>query len=271
MIRKLRFNSKVTYVLVALTVIVLAYGFFAVRVPVMAWWWDTTHTLPEVVIFVSQDTQLGGRVAYYYFDAGSEQKEYDIFRADRLYDRVLAIDPTIPWPWYQKGRIAFLQRDYEQALIYLDTFQAVADRPRPRAIYLQGVILGFLGRPEAALERLRAFYEIDSDSWYIYNNLAWIHFQLGEFSAMDEISNTGLGKHPENPWLLMNRSLALYNLDQQEAAKEYINKSYDQTMLLTEADWSATYPGNDPLVATIGLEELRTIVTANRELINKGE
>jgi Tfp pilus assembly protein PilF len=237
----------------------------------MTWWWDTTHTLPEVVIFVSQDTQLGGRVAYYYFDAGSEQKEYDIFRADRLYDRVLAIDPTIPWPWYQKGRIAFLQRDYEQALIYLDTFQAVADRPRPRAIYLQGVILGFLGRLEAALERLRAFYEIDSDSWYIYNNLAWVYFQLGQFDDMNIISATGLEMHPDNPWLLMNRSLALYNLGQTEPAKTFINQSYEQAARLSKVDWSTTYPGNDPAVASMGLAEFLTVVAANRNLINTTE
>jgi tetratricopeptide (TPR) repeat protein len=263
--------NKLVYLCVALGMISLVLTFFAVRVPVTTWWWDTTRTLPEVVIFVSQDAGLGTRVAYYYFDAGDQQKEYDIARANRLYDQVLAIDPTIAWSWYQKGRIAFLHKDYDEALVFLDQFQELSDIPRPRAIYLKGVILGFMGKPEAALESLQEYYTLDDQSWYIYNNLAWVYFQLGRFTDMDDISAAGLVIHPDNPWLLMNQSLALYNLGLPEEAKKYINRSYNKAMQLTEADWSTTYPGNDPLIASMGLVELLTIVEANRDLINKAE
>jgi tetratricopeptide (TPR) repeat protein len=236
----------------------------------MTWWWDTTHTLPEVVIFVSQDAWLGAGVADYYFDDGEFKEEYDIARAGRLYNMVLAVDPAIGWAWYQKGRIAFLHKDYETALLYLETFQELSDHPRPRAIYLKGVILGFMQQPEAALLSLQEYYKLDDSNWYIYNNLAWTYFQLGQFTQMDEISEAGLAKYPNNPWLLMNRSLAFFNLGQIEEAKEYINKSYEQTVLLTDTDWSTTYPGNDPLIASIGLVELLSIIEANKDLINKG-
>jgi|GEM_PF-6394521 len=262
---------KLLSIAIALGVVGLLLTLSYWRLPVASWWWNTTHSLPELVIFVGQDAWFGASVAYYYFDAGDQQEEYDIARANRLYDQVIAIDPTIAWPWYQKGRIAFLYKDYEQSLWYLEKFQTLADRPRPRAMYLKGVVQGFAGDTEAALVSLKEYYAIDQESWYIYNNLAWVYFQLGQFNDMNEISATGVALHPENAWLLMNRSLALYNLGEVEQAKKYINRSYNEAIKLTEANWSATYPGNDPLIAQMGLDELLSIVEANKNLINKVE
>jgi len=238
------------------------------RVVVATWWWNTTHTLPEVLLFVSQDTELGVRMADYYFDQGWTQEAYDINRAERLYEQIHSIDPTVTWVWYQKGRIAFLRSEYEQSLEYLRIYQDSTTEIRPKALYLQGVVEGFAGQPKAALQTLNTYYEYDNSSWYIYNNLAWMHFQLGQFVDMNNVSATGLEIHPNNPWLLMNRSLALYNLGQIEQAKMFIEQSYGQATQLSKSDWSTTYPGNDPAVASMGLAEFLSIVEANRNLIN---
>jgi len=254
-------------VLLILLVVLLVQN----RVMVATWWWNTTHTLPEVALFVSQDTNLGVQMADYYFDAGWVQVAYDINRAERLYKQVHSIDPTVAWVWYQKGRIAFLRSEYEKSLEYLQIYQDMTPEVKPKALYLQGVVQGFAGRPNVALQTLKTYYEYDNTSWYIYNNLAWVYFQLGQFDDMNIISATGLEMHPDNPWLLMNRSLALYNLGKVEQAKTFINQSYEQAVQLSQSDWSTTYPGNDPAIASMGLTEFLSVVEANRSLINMAE
>jgi len=69
----------------------------------------------------------------------------------------------------------------------------------------------------------------------------------------------------------MNRSLALYNLGKVEQAKTFINQSYEQAVQLSQSDWSTTYPGNDPAIASMGLTEFLSVVEANRSLINMAE
>jgi tetratricopeptide (TPR) repeat protein len=260
-----------TFVGICILLALLALFFVQNRVAVSTWWWNTTHTLPEVVLFVSQDTSLGLEMAAYYFDVGWMQEAYDINRAERLYDRIHSLDPTIAWVWYQKGRMAFLRGDYEQSLEYLTIYQAASTEVWPQGLYLRGVVQGFAGQPEAALETLLTYYEYDNASWYIYNNLAWTYFQLGQFDDMNTISAVGLELHPNNPWLLMNRSLALYNLGKVEQAKTFINQSYEQAVQLSQSDWSTTYPGNDPAIASMGLTEFLSVVEANRSLINMAE
>ena len=75
-----------TFVGICILLALLALFFVQNRVAVSTWWWNTTHTLPEVVLFVSQDTSLGLEMAAYYFDVGwmkkrmilTEQKGYTI-------------------------------------------------------------------------------------------------------------------------------------------------------------------------------------------------
>lgn len=229
-------------------------------------WWDTTHLAPEAALLITRDVWLGSRMADYHFDSGYEQEVYDIERADRLYQMALRYDATAAWLWYQRARIAFLRGQHERALQYLDIHQQLPDANQ-QAWYMRGLINGFLDRNEAALEAFLQFYEQDQTSWYIHNNLAWIYFKQGAFNKMREITATGLSLHPKNPWLLMGNAMAWHNLGSTATATARLQKARTVVNTLTADDWSSTYPGNDPAVATAGLAELRSTLARNWDLI----
>lgn len=254
------------FLIFLLLVVVL---FTDVRQQLGEWWWDTTHTMPELLLLITHDPHLGSRMGDYYFDTGYGQVKYDIKRADRLYRYTLYIDETIPWPWYQRARIAFLHEEYETALRYIQIYQNRVHNSRPQALYLKGLVLGFVNKPDQALVAFEEYFNYDNTSWYIYNNLAWTHFQLGNFIDMDSITTSGLQLYPNNPWLLMNKGLAQYNLGHTTTARLFLEQSHLRAKELNPADWNTTYPGNDPAVAQLGLEEFLAILEANRKLIHK--
>lgn len=260
---------KIYYLIVLLLLLLVALLVFLERQTLGVWWWDTTKTLPEVVLFITQDPYLGVQMAEYYFDSPQDNGSYDLDTARRLYQTVIAMDKTFVSPWYQLARIAFLHSEYEQSLQYINTYQALAEDPRPHSLYLEGLVLGFAGDIEASLRTLQAYYTYDSTSWYIHNNLAWTHFKLGNFTAMDEITDAGLEYYPHNPWLLMNKALSQHNLGNHKQALYFLEASDTYARSLKPEDWSRTYPGNNPAIAPIGLAEFRSILEANRKLIHK--
>ena len=260
---------KIFYIIWPLLLLLVALFVFLERQTLGEWWWNTTNTLPEVVLFITQDPYLGVQMAEYYFDSPEENGFYNLDKSRRLYQTVIAMDETFVSPWYQLARIAFLYSDYEQSLQYIDIYQFLAEDPRPHSLYLEGLVLGFAGDTKASLRTLQAYYIYDNSSWYIHNNLAWTYFKLGNFTAMDTVTDAGLEHHPHNPWLLMNKGLAQYNLGNQEQALYFLDASDRYARSLEPKDWSRTYPGNDPAIAPVGLAEFRSILEANRKLIHK--
>lgn len=238
------------------------------RVPIATYLWDTTKSFPEALLMLSQDAALGIRMGDRYFDNPGGEVLYDIDRAERLYEQALAIDPAVPMGHYQRARIAFLRAEYDDALTHLDAQEALTGDSFIPVFYLRGLVQAFAGDTETALETMQQYYSYDSNSWFVHNNLAWLHFQLGNYKEMRSISARGLSRHPSNPWLLMNSGIAYLNLGDRARGRYFLDRAQEEAEQLTPSEWLRAYPGNDPQMAEQGLTEFLETLQQNRGLFH---
>lgn len=238
------------------------------RVPIATYLWDTTKSFPEALLMLSQDAALGIRMGDHYFDGVDGEVEYDVDRAERLYRRALEIDPMAGDGYYELARIAFLRAEYTEALARLDQHIELHGDAKPSAFYLKGLVQAFSGDPEKALETFEYYHTYDRTSWYIHNNLAWVHFQLGDYAAVERVSREGLVHNPRNPWLLMDRAVAQFNMGNRDRAIALLAHAKQAAEDETEASWLRHYPGNDPLIAELGLQEFWDTLEYNEQLFH---
>lgn len=255
------------YFFPVILVIVIGFGVFF-RVEGADFLWDRTKSFPEVLLFVTRDAQMGMEMGRYYLDDGAAEGVYDIDRAAWLFERAVAIDELVPEGYYQLARIAFLNSRYNEALGYLEKHITLHPDADPRVFYLKGLVQAFAGNTEQALKTFEFYYTFDKTSWYIHNNLAWVHFQLGDYEAVDRISAIGLEYNPGNPWLLMDRAVAQFNLGETNRAIELLNEAERSSEEETETSWLTHYPGNDPQIAKLGLQEFRETLMYNKKLFH---
>lgn len=258
---------RIAFLLCVLTSVFLLIGY---RQEIARFVWHETHVAPEVLLFLSHDAELGVEMGMYYFDSHAAAV-YDIEQAETLLENAVAIDPRVADAQYQLARIAFLRSQYELALERMDRHIALHEDTDPQVYYLKGLVQAFAGRPEEALETFEFYYTFDQTSWYVHNNLAWIHFQLGNYDAVDRISEQGLVHNPGNPWLLMNRAVAQFNLGNTDAAIALLDEAEAGANSQTEASWLTHYPGNDPRIASLGLAEFRQTLRFNRDLFHTAQ
>lgn len=100
------------------------------------------------------------------------------------------------------------------------------------AMGYKGISLCFLGRPEEALEILERAVELHPDIYYLYNNLAMVYFDLGEYEKSLKCCEDGL-KIRDFDWLCENKMKALVKLDRVEEAMEF-ERSIDHVVDLVE-------------------------------------
>lgn len=221
---------------------------------------------------------LGGHVAEYiaqkgnYYFAGGT---YDLGKAETWYRRALWLDPHAFEVRYRLADTLFIQGDFAEALKEIN--QVVDEAPDfARAYYVRGLIRGWMGGVDldAAEEDFKKALSLRKDDivngidtrWAIYNDLAWIQFQKGEYAEVEETTRAGLEKFPENPWLLNSLGLALMNLEKKQEAKDVFDKAIAAVEKLTLEDVRRAYPGNNPVEDKGLLDRIRTNIKFNKTL-----
>lgn len=247
---------------------ILLFGVWVARGEIVRAVWGHTKLFPELTLAVTKDASLGMEMGRYYLGLGNNASVYNIEKADRLFAQTLEIDDRVYMGWYERAHIAFLYGDYGRSIDYLEKQIALTHEDLPQTYYLLGLAQGFGGDIEASLTSFTKFLELDSGNWYVYNNIAWAQFQLGNFQEMKRFAQQGLEVAPNSPWLLMNAGMASYNLGEFNDALEYLTQAKESAVAVTESDWLRTYPKNDPKIAKMGLEELRKTIESNLELVH---
>lgn len=253
------------FFLLALTATLLATGFHCRDA--LAWQaWGLTQRPAFAIALAPRDTALRLAIGYYFFGHGA----YDLDQAKSAYTQVLALDPENRDAHYQLARIHFLESDFPQAIEHIDQTLAL-DPEFSKAYYMKGLILGYRGSLIEAIGYFEHFIELVPDNWAGYNDLAWIHFQLGRYEKTLAVAEAGLAQSPENPWLLNMRGLALLNLDRPAEAAEAFAHARVRADEMQPENWGQSYPGNDPKIYAEGLERMREAIGHNLDLVGAAQ
>ncbi len=188
---------------------------------------------------------------------------YDSDRALLLYTRAFELDEMHPLALHHMARAEFVSKNPARALQYIEEHIARHPDTPPSAYYIQGLSHAFLGKYAEASADYERYITYDVGNWPAYNDLAWVLLKdkkpAEALAAVDRI----LPRYPENPWLLTTRATALYEIGKKQEAYETILHAKTAASTITEADWRAVNPGNDPSWAPAGIATMRAAIDAN--------
>jgi len=207
----------------------------------------------------------------YYFNGGA----YDLPKAEQFYRWALAIYDNTPLAHSKLANVLFIQGKPKEALVHID--KEIAKNPDfGRAYYLRGLIYGFTKNLDEAERDFKTILELQESSnkaqnlgeggWAVYNDLAWIQFQKGNYADVEKTAREGLTQYPDNPWLLNDLGLALLNLGKKGEAKAVFEKALVQAEKFTTQDVIKAYPGNDPAQASDRRLSIITNIRFNKTL-----
>lgn len=202
-----------------------------------------------------------------HFDA-AHPADYDLAFAEKLYLEAQKSDDTYPYLNHQLARIHFLRGDFTVALLYIDKEIRLHGATEKNPYYVRGLIQGFIGRYDEAAKDYAVYLQSDPTNWAAVNDFAWVLLKAGRYDAALSAVDNGLASWPENPWLLNSKATALFELGRLDEASIFAARAGKQVMGVTESQWSRAYPGNDPLIATRGLQAFRDAVADNIHTIS---
>ena len=225
------------------------------------------YRLADVSYYLNPSARRAFEIGNYYFNWDFEGA-YDLETARFYYQEALTHDQSISGPWYQLGRIDFLEGDFSAAILKFD--QQIAAHPDTedvffdRAHYMRGLTYGYMRQFTLAERDFMELLERSGEDahWAYYVDLGWIYFSQGKFEELGDVSSEGVMRYPDNPWILSNLGLALMNLGYVEAAPVFAF-ALEEAQKLTVSDWERAYPGNDPRLASQGLSEMVAAIEEN--------
>lgn len=228
--------------------------------------WKNFHLESVATALNKSNPELLFSIGNYYFGGGA----YDTEKAERYFREALELDPLLSGPHYQLARIYFVRGDFYLAEAQINKeMELHPELKRPH--YVRGLIYGYRGRlPEAAAE-FKAFLEWQPKSWAGNNDLAWVYFQQGNYAEARDTAYAGLEAAPDNPWLLNSLGVALLNLHDTTGAREAFRKALERIDSMTEVDWGAAYPGNNPDIYGEGFTKMRASIEENLKLLDTGD
>ncbi len=211
-----------------------------------------------------------GEKAYEYgvrhFNA-QRSSEYEISAAEYFFDRALTLDPSLLYVHHELARIYFLRGDFFDALMQINTQIAQHGDSTPNSYYMRGLIEGYVGDYEDSAKDYTYFLKFDPYDWAGMNDEAWVLLKAKHFQEAAELTAKGLKYFPQNPWLLNNNAIALYELGEIKEAEAPAEAAAVAAAKLTDADWLHAYPGNDPQVASEGVAQFKAAAAKNIHMI----
>jgi tetratricopeptide (TPR) repeat protein len=229
------------------------------------WFWQRFHTERIALLLHRDDPDMLFEMGNSHFGGSGS---YDIALAQRYYTETLRLRYTFPEAHYQLGRTYFINGKFSSALFEIR--ETLRYNPEfKKAYYMYGLISGYANDLDGALWGFSEFIKRDDFNWAGYNDLAWVYFKKGDYQKVKEVSEQGLSKAPNNPWLNNIYGTALLNLGNHEDALIAFRLALEQSEQLTALDWGRSYPGNDPRIYASGIEEMRNTIRNNIQLAEK--
>jgi tetratricopeptide (TPR) repeat protein len=192
-----------------------------------------------------------------------EADEYDINRADTFFRAAAKIDPTYPSVQHQIARIEFLRKNYDAAIEHINSEIATYGANNPNAYYIRALVKGYQGKYLEAAADYETYFKIAPANWAAINDYAWALLRADLPEAALPAIEWGLSEWPDNPWLLHNKIIALYEVGRYEEAAAAADAAVAAVDTVTREGWLMAYPGNDPRVAEEGLASFKQAVQEN--------
>lgn len=244
---------------ISILFLVLILGFVIQnRSAVGTYVWSNYRSDSLALFIAGQDPALKAQIAEFYFNGGA----YDLRKAEKYYNALVAEGVATHDVLFQLGRIAFIQGDFNKALDLLN-LQLETYPDKQRAHYIKGLVYMYTQEYPKAQESFKKFVEAHPDEWAGYNDLAWAYFKEGEYEKMKEIALLGLERAPHNLWLNNMAGVALWNLGELGRAEGYLARAETLVSSMTPQEWGGAYPGNDPATYATSLALMRTNVAEN--------
>ncbi len=247
------------YGIVAAIVVVLALGVFA---------YPNAH---RAFVYMREDAELrvhpSAETAFEYaslhFSAPKHPESYDVERAQKLYRKTIELDPDHPLAYLQLARTLFVTYHGAQALPLILVQIAKHPDASPSAYYMEALIYGYMSRYDEAAKAYQEFIRRVPDSAPAYNDLAWVLIKAGNPTDALSAAEKGLTYLPTSPWLLLTKTVALYDLGKYSDARDAAIKAVDASKIITRDQWALMYPGNDPDTIEKGIRSIQDAAVAD--------
>lgn len=192
-----------------------------------------------------------------------DPRAYDIERAEKMYRAAEEMDAAYPTLQHQLARIEFLRKNFPAALGHIDREIELYAKENPNSYYIRALILGYMGRYMDAAADYETYFKLAPANWAGINDYAWVLLKArlpeGALAAVE----WGLNEWPDNPWLLHNKVIALYELGRFKEAATTAEAAIAAVETISREGWLLAYPGNDPLSAPQGLASFKQAVAEN--------
>ncbi|HEV3245027.1 MAG TPA: hypothetical protein VG102_01580 [Candidatus Paceibacterota bacterium] len=206
--------------------------------------------------------EIGAR----HFD-GTNPAEYDIDRATYFFQLAAEQDPTYPYLYHELARISFLKGNYAHALAQINFQISMHGDSEPNSYYERALIEAYMGDYADAGRDYQYFLKFDPNGWAGLNDYAWVLLKTGRPHDALDITQQGVARFPDNPWLLNTNSIALYEVGDIKDAKTQVQAAETAVANITQAQWLQAYPGNDPSIAAEGIAALKHAIDVNMHSI----
>lgn len=235
--------------------------------------WNHFHAGSLALALDRTDATLAFALGVYYFGnqpatGTTEKRPYELSLAERAFQRALAINPSTPLAHYMLARIEFVYADFDAALADLDA--ELAQNPAyKRTLYMRALTYAYRGAAgdlSRAEQDFRTVVAWAPSEWAGYNDLAYVLAKEKKYADAVAVAKEGIAKATggaENPWLWNTLGVMQLNLKELSAALASFEKAQTFAATLTEADWQQAYPGNDPALASAGLEAMKNGIVRN--------
>ncbi|MDR3570907.1 MAG: hypothetical protein P4L81_01770 [Candidatus Pacebacteria bacterium] len=222
------------------------------------------YEIGSTMLFPNAEREFG--YGEEHFD-DTKPEAYNIRLAEYFFSKAAKSDTAIPYLYHELARIAFLNADYQQALVDINLQISLHGDSEPKAYYVRGLIEGYMGLYDAAATDYAHFLTFEPHNWAAKNDEAWVLLKAKRYSEALDVTNSGLADVPANAWLLNSKATALFELGEYKQALDAAQKAYTSVENLTPQEWSIAYPGNDPAIASEGLDVFRKSVVDNMHTI----
>jgi len=192
---------------------------------------------------------------------------YNVTLAEFFFARatqpVIGIAP--PYAHYQLSRTHFIQGSFDESIRAAEReLELYPDHIRTH--YILGLTLGYMSREEEAIDAFGEFIKTYPQSWAARNDRAWLQFRIGDFEGGLETIEP-VASLIENAWVQNTYGTLLMNQARYEEAKVAFDHAKRVADSMTEEDWGRAYPGNDPRVYGMGLENMRASIEKNLTIL----
>jgi Tfp pilus assembly protein PilF len=184
-------------------------------------------------------------------------EEYDVDRAQALFEKTVQLDPKYPMAHHELARIYFLRNELDVAQLQIDKELEVNKHPDPASYYVRALIEGYSANYSTAEKDYEMYFKVTPANWAGINDYSWVLLKDNKPAQAHAALTWGLKNWPTNPWLLSNDATALYELGRYADAATMAKKAKPFVDELTVQDWLIAYPGNDPTLAQAGLDNFK--------------